>query len=296
MDPLAQTSELPAGFERVATGNAVLAVRADWRERLAAAGFDVESEPALRRSDLGGRQPLLELELAGRRLLVRRFTHGGLLRWLTGTRFRDPARPFRELADAARLNAAGVTTASIVAARAKRAALFGWKLELVSERLAGARDLAQVWRESDARSRVLLATASGRLVARLHALGFVHADLHPRNLLVDADSLARGAPGIAVIDLDRSRWSKSLSSEERRANLRRLLRYALRDPGVSTRDCARFLRAYQPESAARRADWRAIRADHERARAWHALGRRLETWFAPKSGVHAPRETSSTRG
>lgn len=275
---LAVLRELPAGFEHVSNARAVLAVRTEWRERLRAAGYGLEADAKLRASDLGGRKALLELTLDGRRLLVRRFSHGGLLRWLTGTRFRDPERPFRELVDVERLRAAGVPAAHVVAARARRAPAFGWHLELVFERIEGALDLARAVREADAPRRAALIEAAGRLVARLHALGFIHADLHPRNLLVEPDP----TPRVVVIDLDRSQWRARLEPRARRDNLRRLLRYAERDPGVSPRDCARFLRAYEPDRATRRVDARAIRDEHLRARDWHGWGRRFEAWFGPQ--------------
>lgn len=286
MRSLAVLRELPAHFEVVSNRRGVLAVRRSALSALRSAGFDVESDGAARPSDLGGRTPLLEIDGGGARFVVRSFTHGGLLRWLTGRRFFDPERPFRELLDSERLARAGVPTPVVIAARARRAPFAGWHLTLVTQRVETAIDLGRAWSEASDPVRRVLLVAAGNLVARLHALGFVHADLHPRNLLVEECADAAQAR-LLVIDLDRSTWRRSLSAAERRANLCRMLRYAVREYGCNARDCARFLRAYQPDRAARHADWCAIEAAYLRTLRWHAGGwwfeRRLGRRSAPKS-------------
>jgi hypothetical protein len=128
--------------------------------------------------------------------------------------------------------------------------------------------------------RRALITAAAALVRDLHGHGCLHADLTPSNILVNRSALA-GAPVRAwILDLDRARLCASLSSAERRANLRRIYRFVDRRergarPALSRADRARFLRVYAPE--AWRDHWRAIEAAHRRSLRWHAFG-----WLAER--------------
>jgi hypothetical protein len=154
-----------------------------------AAGYGPEFDAPLSAADVAGRRRLFELEIGAERFLVRRFTHGGLLRWLTGARFLDAERPFREIVLSERLRAAELPTPLIAAARARRLGGAGWSLEVVTRRIEGSIDLGRVLAGEvgslrPARATRLLAGA-GRLVREMHEAGFFHADLTPRNLLVD---------------------------------------------------------------------------------------------------------------
>jgi tRNA A-37 threonylcarbamoyl transferase component Bud32 len=283
-------SELPDAFAVTATPDGVLALRRSAQAALAAAGFSLEADGGARESDLAGRAALRELEAGGERFVLRRFTHGGLLRWLTGARFLDSERPFRELVLSERLRQAGIATPEVVAARARRLAGGGWRLDLVTRRVERVLDLGAVVERASRgevapSSRTRIYGAAGELVARLHALGFVHADLHPRNLYVDESALAGGAARVGVLDLDRSAWRERLDEVERLANLRRLYRYvARRREQVGWRttrtDAVRFLRGYRVEREARKSDWRAVERLHRRSRPLHAGGWALERGFA----------------
>ncbi|HVS18798.1 MAG TPA: lipopolysaccharide kinase InaA family protein, partial [Planctomycetota bacterium] len=100
--------------------------------------------------------------------------------------------------------------------------------------------------------------AAGRFVARLHGLGFEHADLTPRNLLAERVPGANGDPRLWVIDLDGSTLAvEALALERRKANLARLGRHLDRmgrehGAGPTRSDRWRFLRAYAPDREERR--------------------------------------------
>lgn len=274
--------EIPPGYRVTSNARARLATAA-WAESvLEQADFGLESDGALVASDVRGRRPL-EATPDGS-ILVRRFTHGGLLRFLSRRRFHDAARPFTELALSTWLTAHGVHTPPIAAARSRAAFAFGHELALATRRIDGARDLESYFVDVRAgrRARRDLRTslhAFGALVARLHEIGFLHADLTPKNVLVEE----RGgeSPRLWLIDLDRSRVDVPLSEPKRRDNLRRLWRFVdrreRRDGRALTRaDVARFLVAYAPDRARRRAIWRAVAADHARLASWHRAGWILE--------------------
>ncbi len=126
--------------------------------------------------------------------------------------------------------------------------------------------------------RPLLA-AFGAFVARLHALGFLHADLTTKNVLVEPRP--DGVPRLWLLDLDRSRILAPLPATDLRANLRRLWRFVdrreERDGRALTRaDVARFLRAYEPDRRRRHALWRDIAREHAHTKPWHRLGWTIE--------------------
>lgn len=247
---------------------------------LEGAGFRGREEPRTRASGLAGRAPVPELDTAGQ-FLLRRYRHGGLLRWLTGDRFADRDRPLRELVLADELHARGLLTPRAVAFRARRAFPFGWRLELVSERVAGARDLESVlsgWveRAGPSARRRALARAVGAALGEAHRHGFAHADLQPKNMLVEEPP--DGAPRVWWIDLDRCAIVPRLTSHERRANLARLARGIEKRGGLglSAADVARALCAYEPDRAARRAHCAAVRAQLRREGWRHRLAWWLE--------------------
>jgi tRNA A-37 threonylcarbamoyl transferase component Bud32 len=271
--------ELPSHFELQCGGRGVLAVRRDAALELERAGFSLEGDGRGRSAGLAGRHPVVLLGPPGRELVVRRFTHGGLLRVLTGARFADPRRPIAELLMSERLSAAGVRTPEVVAARARRASLFGWELALVTRRVPDARDggellAADAGDALAARERRRACSAAGALVGRLHALGFLHADLHPKNLLFGGDGTAW------LLDLDRSRFESTLDPRTRARNLARLHRYVERrrargEFALTRTDRTRFLCAYEPDPTRRRAVLAAVAHEFERTLRWHQLGWRL---------------------
>src|SRR6187455_1728292 len=139
MSELPDLPPLPAQYALAQSERAACARHREWLELLEREGYGPESEPATRASTLAGRRPLEELETPRGTLLLRRFSHGGLLRALTGSRFGDPARPFHELALAAALQARGIETPLVVGARAQAAQGGGWMLDVLTLRVSGAR-------------------------------------------------------------------------------------------------------------------------------------------------------------
>jgi len=268
---------------------------------LEAAGYGLDSDGRTRASALSGRKPLVELETTAGVFLIRRFTHGGLLRFLTRDRFADPERPFRELDVTAELARAGVPAPEVAAARARPAPVFGWRLEIVTRRIDGAADLAAILDRArsggvDRRTVGRVATSFGRLVRAMHDAGCSHADLTTKNALVREDSLASRAPETLILDLDRARIDRVLAPAVRVANLARLYRYVLRAEGGTGRalartDFARFLAAYEPDARERRKLARAVLSAEARGRALHALAFAFESAF----GARGKAPTASPR-
>jgi 3-deoxy-D-manno-octulosonic acid kinase len=286
-------ARLPDAYRLEWTSDGLLAARRELWDELAAAGFRLGGRNEWPSSELAGRHPLGEIALAGERLLVRGFRHGGLLRWLTGERFADPRRPFDELVLANELADKGVLTPELVAARAQRHDALGWRLELVSRLQGGTRDGAELLEairraELAPGERVASMFALGATVGRLHVCAFVHADLHPRNLLVEREPPVGTRPRVWVLDLDRSRFVERLDERTRRDNLARLLRAVLRrerraEPFLRAADIRTFFRGYgehwQRPDWCWREDWREIARSAARREPWHRLGWAAEGLF-----------------
>lgn len=291
--------ELPPGYEVVRSSSALLALHRAAEASLRSAGFGPETDGTLAESSLSGRRPLLEIAVGGDQFLVRRFSHGGLLRFFTRARFLDPMRPFRELVLAHALGSHGIATPEVVAARAQALRGGGFHLDLVTRRVPDTLDLGFVFsmaRVGDVRTRDLrrLVVALGDLVRRLHGSGFLHADLTLNNVLANTAALAGGAPKLWIIDLDRAQALATLTDVARRRNLGRLFRFVERRDrragrALSRTDFARFFRGYDPEGRRWKSDWRAIAAAHGALRAVHALGWGLEGLF---SRTRDPRNTA----
>ena len=286
-------SELPSEYELVREARGVLAVHRDYADRLRELGLGPVRDPAWRPAGVEGRRPLVELELAGERLLWRRFRHGGLFRWLARERFLEPSRPFRELCLSAALRVHGIDTPLVVAARARRASSFswlgGWQLALLTRREPDTVDGAALFWAGEASDvprgapRFALLHAFGELVGRLHRVGFLHADLTPKNVLVNQSAFDGQPARFWILDLDRSEFRDALDDETRCANLRRLLRFVERrrelGPDVlSASDVRRFLEGYSRGLARSgydwRADWQRVQAQGRRRRWVHRIG-----WF-----------------
>jgi Lipopolysaccharide kinase (Kdo/WaaP) family len=278
---------VPAGYRYECQGGfAAWHVRLQDQAELSALGLSPSSDgpPGLfGASDIAGRRPLEQFAIAGRRALLRRFARGGLMRYF-GAGFRDPRRPFRELALAAELRARGLPTPEVLFARA-RLRRRRFELDLCTYRIEGAQDLS-AWLTELGRGqvpfseRVQVLSALGLSLGAWQASGFEHADLTPRNFLLQrraSSAHASSAPasgaratlgqGVAperadglalwVLDLDKSTLGAPLVYAQRVALLWRLWRHILRRPGLCSSltrcDRARFLRGYAQGFAQRQA-------------------------------------------
>ncbi|MEY2785120.1 MAG: hypothetical protein RL277_1330, partial [Planctomycetota bacterium] len=88
-------ARLPEGFAREVRGPSYCLRALELDSFLAEQGYTLAGEVRTRRSSLTGRKPLEELDTPQGVLVLRRFTHGGWLRALSGRRFLDPLRPLR---------------------------------------------------------------------------------------------------------------------------------------------------------------------------------------------------------
>jgi len=169
-----------------------------------------------------GRSAGVRLRLGSESAIAKRAVHGGLLGPLLGGLYLGTGRAVDQALAAERLSAADVATPEILAIGARRVLGPMHALAIVSREIPEARNLLEFSEGAPPRGRrrlVLLACAD--LVRRMHAAGFLHADLNVGNLVLGR----RGGEEILhVVDLDRGSFRTSLSLHARHRNLARLLR------------------------------------------------------------------------
>ena len=152
-------------------------------------------------------------------VVVRRYSHGGLLGGLLGEFHLGCARAWEEVRTSELARQNGVMTPEVVAVRTEKC--FGpfYRLDLLTRKIDGAQTLDAWLRSgpthSDCRDQL---GRAARFCRQMHDAGLFHADLHIRNLLVNPSG------EIVVIDLDRSRFLDRIEPEMAARNLFRLNR------------------------------------------------------------------------
>ena len=164
-----------------------------------------------------GRGAIRRVDTPVGRVVVRHYQRGGLVAKLSRDRFvwtgAEASRPFREFRVTQRLHAIGLPVPEAVAGRFVRDG-FGYRADLATREIAGARTLAERLASGDA---AVDWVELGVSIARFHAVGLWHADLNAHNVLFDRDERA------VLIDFDRARVLAPFASALQ-GNLNRLAR------------------------------------------------------------------------
>jgi 3-deoxy-D-manno-octulosonic acid kinase len=215
------------GFREHESGHGWMCVDPTYEDALLALGLpDPEAFARLgaEASGADGRGATAVHELPGRedRLHWRPCRHGGLLgRWL-GDRWLGRERAVAELEVTLRLLRTGAPVPRPLLVAGWRRGPF-WQLALGTRHLEGARDGVEVLESSNAGTLPALAAAAGRAVRRFHDAGGLHADLHLKNLMLDADGAS-----VWILDLDRARSDGPPSPARRMHEIGRLTRSLLK--------------------------------------------------------------------
>lgn len=249
-----------------------------WVDGAKEAVIAVASSPTtLPRHPARGRGALRRVDSTIGPLVAREYRKGGMARGLRGAAFRGPWRPFAEMTLLRRLQAARVPVPDAVGAVVSRH-LLGWRGYLLTREVDRALDLETFLRDPAAHpewSRREVLEEAGRSVRALHDAGVLHADLHPKNLLLDPSTA-----GVLVLDLDRaSPRDGALTDADRLGNLVRLARAVeklrMRGVAVGRRDAVRFLAAYGGSRDAADRWLRLVREALGRHLSWHVMWWRL---------------------
>ena len=200
-----------------------------------------------------GRTPHPTIPLGdGKRVVLRQYSHGGLLRAITGSLYFFGARSFQELAITEKIRSCGIPTIEPIGAVHRLTAFPPfYRAYLLTLEVPGAFNAIQYLekiggssnRETLRHKRKMIGHC-GLLLRQFHQTGFFHQDLQMKNILVVGDR-------ILIIDFDRSYRKPILSTRERMRNLLRLNRSAekWRRSGlpITRTDRWRFFLAYAGE-------------------------------------------------
>jgi serine/threonine protein kinase len=223
--------QIPTSFSLTEKGRVSLLLKKEYQNLLLAQGID-DLKTFLRKTSqtahyLKGRTLHPSIPFGdGKRMVFRQYSHGGLLRAITGNLYFFGARSFRELALTEEIRSCGIPTIPTIGAIHHRVFFPFYQAYFLSLEVPLAVDLIQYFdqigshpfRETISRKRKTIRSL-GHLIRQFHQAGFFHGDLQLKNILVAGDQLL-------LIDFDRSYRKSSLSTRERMKNLLRLNRSA----------------------------------------------------------------------
>ena len=221
---------IPRSFSRIKKGKASLLLKDDYKDVLLKRGIDDLGTFLKKTSQTPhyheGRIPHPSFALEnGKRMVLRQYSHGGLIRAITGNLYFFGARSFQELAITEEIRSCGIPTIEPIGAIHQVAGfpLF-YRAYLLTLEVRGALNAIQYLEGIGARpkgeapcQKRKLIRDSGLLLRQFHQSGFFHRDLQLKNILVAEDR-------ILIIDFDRSYRKPILSTRERMRNLLRLNR------------------------------------------------------------------------
>ena len=223
--------QISPSFSLIKKGKVLILLEKRYEESLLKQGID-DLKTFLKKSNqvshyLKGRapHPCVPLE-DGKRMVVRQYSHGGLLRAITGKLYFFGARSFRELALTEEIRSCRIPTIQPIGAIHDRIFYPLYHAYFLSLEVPQAVDLIHYLgqfgirssRENLASKRKTIRSA-GLLIRQFHQAGFFHADLQLKNILAAGEQLL-------LIDFDRSYWKATLSNREKMKNLLRLNRSA----------------------------------------------------------------------
>jgi 3-deoxy-D-manno-octulosonic acid kinase len=226
---MSKNFKIPASFSLVEKGRVSLLLKEEYKNLLLTQGVD-DVRTYLKRSRetahyLKGRtfHPSIPFE-DEKRMVLRQYSHGGLLRAITGNLYYFGKRSFRELALTEEVRSCGIPTIPSIGAIHHRIFFPFYQAYFLSLEVPHAMDLIRYFngieahpsRENISSKRKTIRSA-GLLIRQFHQAGFFHADLQLKNILIAGDELL-------LIDFDRSYRKPTLSTNERMKNLLRLNR------------------------------------------------------------------------
>jgi 3-deoxy-D-manno-octulosonic acid kinase len=244
---------IPPSFSLIQRGKVFLLLKEKYKDFLLQEGIE-DIEAFLQRyrqtsKYLSGRtlHPSIPIK-EGERIVIRQYSHGGLLRAFTRNFYLFSSRPFRELALTEEIISSGIPTIQPIGAIHQFVLFPLYKASLLSLEIPQAIDLIQYFQEigrHPSQEQLLLKRrtirSAGLLLRQFHQAGFFHGDLQLKNILVRGDRLL-------LLDFDQSYRKQVLSDKERLKNLLRINRSAEKwkrlGLPITWTDRLRFFRAY----------------------------------------------------
>jgi len=247
---------IPLSYSLIQRGNTYLLLHNNYKEILLQRGIEEVNTFLTRNSQeiryLDGRTPHPSLPIGDdKRIILRRYSHGGFLRFLNRDLFLFGARSFKELVLTEGIRSAGIPTIQPIGAIHQVIFWPFYRAYLLSLEISNAKDLIRYFQdntppysaESLLHKRKTI-KAVGVLLRQFHQSGFYHNDLQLKNLLVVENK-------VLIIDFDRSYRKTKLSRRDRIRNLLRLNRsvekWKRSGLPITRTDRWRFMKAYAGE-------------------------------------------------
>jgi 3-deoxy-D-manno-octulosonic acid kinase len=247
---------VPSSFSFVKKGKTFLLINEEYKDLLLQQGIeDLETFLKRNRRDtqyLNGRIPHPSIPIKdGERVVLRQYSHGGLLRAFTRNLYLFGSRSFQELSLTEEIRSSGIPTIQPIGAIHQLTVFPFYHAYLLSLEITHAINLIQYLKEISSyplRETLLLKRKTIRsislLLRKFHGEGFFHGDLQLKNILIAKDQ-------VLLIDFDRSYRKPILSTRERMKNLLRLNRSVEKWRGlglpITRTDCWRFFLTYAGE-------------------------------------------------
>ncbi len=223
--------QIPSSFSLIKKGRSLLLLNQEYKDFLLEEGIeDLETFIERRSKDsryMSGRKPHLSTPMAdGKRMVLRQYSHGGLLRAFTRDLYLFGARSFEELAFTEEVRSSGIPTIQPIGAIHRFALMPFYRAYLLSVEIPDATDFVLYFQkvgQNFSRDRLIVKRrvlrSAGLLLRQFHHAGFFHGDLQLKNILVAGDQPL-------LIDFDRCYRKPTLSVRKRMKNLLRLNRSA----------------------------------------------------------------------
>jgi tRNA A-37 threonylcarbamoyl transferase component Bud32 len=222
---------IPASFSLIKKGKVHLLVKEEYKNFLLRQGIE-DLETFIKKYQeksryFIGRTPHPSILVEnGNRMVLRQYSHGGLLRSITKDLYLFGSRSFQELALTQEILSCGIPTLQPIGAIHRLVFPIFYRAYFLSLEIPHAIDLKHFFEEMGSRpsrenlilKRKIIRHA-GHLVRQFHQAGFFHGDLQLKNILVAGEKTF-------LIDFDRSYRKTTLSIQERMKNLLRLNRSA----------------------------------------------------------------------
>ncbi len=220
---------VPPSFALIKKGRVSLLLKERYKDLLLQQGIE-DFETFLKKYGqialhLRGRTYLFSIPLKdGRKMVIRRYSHGGWFRFFTSDLYLCGSRSFQELCLTEEIRSSGISTIeSIGAVHVSIFRLF-YRAYLLSVEIPDAEDSTRYLLRTcshlslnDLMEKRRMIRSAGLLLQQFHGAGFFHRDLQLKNILIE-----EGQP--YLIDFDRSYRKRILTLEEKINDLLRLNR------------------------------------------------------------------------
>ncbi len=234
-----KNKKIPCSFTFLKKGNLLILIRKTYKDLLIKQG--IENPDKLIREDKSteyfqGRHLTPSVLIRGtknERMVVRHYMRGGFVRLISRDVFLGRLRPLNELIVSEEALGRGVPTSEILAVLQHK--FFGWwyRADMVSKQIQGGVDLITCFKNIEKKpyekpgkkklkeKRELIYLVAGA-INKMHQANIYHADLHPKNILIQNQN--SGQNKAYIIDFDKSSIKKKISYKQKTKNLYRFHR------------------------------------------------------------------------